>query len=472
MRKASFTNSSYAVEWTVRAVRDTESEPEPPSDDIPVLEMGTLACTESSGLYTSARQSDLIVRDAATALGNASVDVGDTILVGGPQVLKCKAREKTVGGCTKQCDGLHGSQLNPQADGTIICLSAEKDSASMANAARDEYPPIYPTQGIISNAGHSLGDRVPHSPTSWTASGFPTVDTVSNGLSDGIQNGTFEWVPVADGVAQQSLQVKKHMSTSLYQELTHTAEGQTLEDHSPRKRYASAPAADTRYRRGITGSCTPQCIEEPPQLLEIDMLSGCSSPLSTCRSSVVLDWEGDILASQGETNTQITRVNEPPTVDEPSVKNRVSKRLLGLKREAHASMSPHPPAVPSKRTGDWPDQAGDKFEERSERANLEDASSAHQPAHRKRAKKVQAARECGASIGRENQGQVREDLGVNGGSGENSGGETIAVASFPEEQTFSAAKQAQRDGLIAASYDLHSVRKVDGRWLVRNRCDA
>src|SRR6266513_2719366 len=120
------------------------------------------------------------------------------------------------------------------------------------------------------------------------------------------------------------------------------------------------------------------------------------------------------------------------------------------------SMSPRLPTVPSKRTGDCSDQAGGKVEGQylSDSVNVESASSAHQPVHRKRAKKTKAAGDCGVTVECKNQDQRQEGPRVSGGSEGAFVGEMSVVASPSDDQNLSAAKQAQEDGLLAAVYDL------------------
>jgi len=100
----------------------------------------------------------------------------------------------------------------------------------------------------------------------------------------------------------------------------------------------------------------------------------------------------------------------------------------------------------------------------------EDAHSVSQSAPRKRAKS-QAAEDCNAAIGCENQDQYPNAPRASG-SEEKLGSATGAVASPLDGNTLSAAIKAKEAGLLAAVYDVHSVRKIGERWLVRKKCDA
>ncbi|KAH0559177.1 hypothetical protein GP486_004290 [Trichoglossum hirsutum] len=133
-----------------------------------------------------------------------------------------------------------------------------------------------------------------------------------------------------------------------------------------------------------------------------------------------------------------------------------------------------PPTVPRKRTSNWSSQARDKLDEEylSDSVNVEYNPPAHQPARRKRAKKAQVATGHEEAAEYENQGQWQDDPRVNGASKENHTSEMGIVSPLSDAHDLKEAERAQKDGLLAAVYDLRSVRKTDTGWLVRSRCVA
>jgi hypothetical protein len=145
------------------------------------------------------------------------------------------------------------------------------------------------------------------------------------------------------------------------------------------------------------------------------------------------------------------------------------KPLHKVSNEVNASYLPTVPigTIPSKRTGHWPDQTEGNPEERR---LSEDAYSVSQLAPRKRAKS-QFAEDYKEATGCEDQDQ-HQNASRASGSEERLCSAIDVVASPLDGTTLNAAIKAKEAGLLAAVYDVHSIRRIGERWLVRKKCDA